>query len=91
MLSDIPSKWLGSIRNNGNTIALYDRSQTARNQVYKYKQNKQETILVYSIVLGKTQFEPVLFELDMRKLLNDNEVLNFGFDDFNDNFSHISV
>ena len=27
----------------------------------------------------------------MRQLLNDQEVLNFGFDDFNDKFSHISV
>ena len=46
---------------------------------------------VYSVVLGKTEIDPVLYELNMKQLLKDNEVLNFGFDDFNESFSCITV
>lgn len=46
---------------------------------------------MYSIVLGKSQFKPVEHTLDMRALLHDNEVLSFGFDDFNSGFSQICV
>lgn len=31
------------------------------------------------------------YKLDMSELLDDNEVLNFGFDDFNESFSMITV
>ena len=32
-----------------------------------------------------------IYKLDMSELLGDNEVLNFGFDDFNESFSNITV
>jgi hypothetical protein len=39
---------------------------------------------IYNISISKSQqFEPVIYMLDMRKLLKNEEVLNFGFDDFN--------
>lgn len=86
-----PSDWVADIGNNGNSLALFDRSQQRHNRVFKFKENKQELLYVYSIVLGKSQFKPVEHTLDMRALLHDNEVLSFGFDDFNSGFSQICV
>lgn len=60
VMAQIPCKWVGSIGNNGNSIALYDKSQMARNQIFKYKQNKQESMIIYSIVIGKAHFDPVV-------------------------------
>lgn len=53
-------------------------------------------MLIYTIVLSKTRgvtsFEPTIYKLNMMELLDNQEVLSFGLDDYtNDNFSLISV
>ena len=49
-------------------------------------------MFIYNIVQGKCiQFGDNTYKLDLSLLLKDQEVLNFGFDDFNESFSMISV
>jgi len=49
--------------------------------------------MVYTIVLAKaSNFEPNIYKLDMLKMLNGQEVLSFGMDDYvNDQFGLICV
>jgi len=74
--------------NNGKVLALFDQAQQDRNKKYTFKANKVEVMILYNIVLNKASTHLVL---NMRQLLNDEEVLNFSFDDFNDSFSTIIV
>ena len=74
--------------NNGKVLALFDQAQQDRNKKYTLKVNKVEVMILYNIVLNKASTHVVL---NMRQLLNDEEVLNFSFDDFNDSFSTIIV
>ncbi len=74
--------------NNGKVLALFDQAQQDRNKNYTLKANKVEVMVLYNIVLNKASTHHVL---NMRQLLNDEEVLNFSFDDFNDSFSTIIV
>mmetsp|Transcript_27145 Transcript_27145/g.41307 ORF Transcript_27145/g.41307 Transcript_27145/m.41307 type:complete len:124 (-) Transcript_27145:2991-3362(-) len=87
----IPAKWVGSVRNNGKMLALYDTAQQERNRVFKNKLNNTEVLYVYNILMSKGSSSPNATALNMRKLLGDNEVLSFGFDDFNESFSTICV
>lgn len=43
---------------------------------------------VYNIVLANTMIKPTIYELDMLKLLNNQEVLTFGFNDIKETSSH---
>ncbi len=87
----IPAKWMGSVRNNGKMLALYDQAQQARNRVFKNKMNLSEVLYIYNIMMSKGAASPNATALNMKKLLGDNEVLSFGFDDFNASFSTICV
>jgi len=71
-------------------VALYDKSQQIRNRRYKHKLNVSEVMLIYNIIMSKSM-NPSVTTLNMRKLLNDNEVLSFGFDEFNESFSTICI
>ena len=81
------------IRNNGKMFAVFDKAQQERNKHWKYKNfNESEMMFIYNIVQGKCiQFGDNTYKLDLGLLLKDQEVLNFGFDDFNESFSMISV
>lgn len=49
-------------------------------------------MFVYSVVFGKNMhFEPNVYKIDLELLLNGNEVLSFGFNDYNLDYSCISV
>lgn len=91
LLCHITNEWQADINENGKTLALYDKAQQKRNKLYTYKKNKKEIMYVYSIVFGRKHLENEGNILDCKKLLNDNEVLSFCFDDFNKSFSVINV
>mgnify|MGYP006115936323 CR=1 FL=1 len=70
-------------------LALFDKAQQDRNMHCKYALNKRETMYIQNIASQKTM--SILHCIDMIKLLNNEEVLSFGFEDFNDSFSTICV
>ena len=55
----------------------------------KYELNRRETMYIQNIASQKTM--SILHCMDMIKLLNNEEVLSFCFEDFNDSFSTICV
>ena len=52
------------------------------------KKNKTEILLIYNTINKKVSS---VHALNMKQLLNEEEVLTFGFDDFNKNMSNIMV
>ena len=88
MHAKYPCKWMADVRNNGKMLALFDKAQQDRNAHYKVARNVTELMLIYNIGRSK---QSSLQVLNMRQLLLDEEVLNFGFDDFNDSFTCIMV
>lgn len=47
-----------------------------------HEENKVEQMLIYTIVYNKKTSEQDIIWLDMKKMLNNQEVLNFGLDDW---------
>ena len=80
--------WIGDINNTGKELALYNTVQPLRNSHYTFCSNKTEIMYVYNMVQGKGTDA---YKLNMKKLLKNNEVLSFGFDDFNSEFGCICV
>lgn len=86
-------------------LALFDKAQYIRNQHWKFGSfNFCEVMFIYNINTwnkGKNietsdkdtdkKSSDNVYKLDMSDLLGENEVLNFGFDDFNESFSTITV
>jgi len=49
-------------------------------------------MFVYSVIFGKNMyFDPDIYKIDLNLLLNGNEVLSFGFNDYNFDYQCISV
>ena len=46
MMDLIPPDWMACIRNNGKTLAFFDRAQQVRNQKYKYQENQSEIMFI---------------------------------------------
>ena len=95
-----PSQWEVDIKINGKMLALFDKSQYIRNKHWKYPNfNFSEVMFIFNIntmnkgKVGDSDDKKIdnIYKLDMSELLGDNEVLNFGFDDFNESFSTITV
>jgi hypothetical protein len=91
MVRDYPPKWKGDIRSNGRQLAIYDTVQPHRNTLYVNAVNKKEQIYILSSFKHKKDEDSIQCVIDVYELLNREEVLNFTFDDFNDNFSTIMV
>ena len=83
-----PPDWAVNIQNLGKIVALYDKAQNLRNKNFKYEENKKEIMLIYNILHKKISS---VYALNMRTILEGEEVLNFGFDDFNNSISSIMV
>lgn len=89
-----PPDWIAELGNNGKQLVLFDKAQQQRNLKATFTSNKVEKIFVYSFVHCKTSnfIQPNAKELDMIKLLDGEEVLTFGLDDYvNDHHSLITV
>ena len=85
MNNEITSEWTAYIGNNGKQLAIFDFAQHKRNRNYKFKYNKQEIMYVYVLTASKSFIQPTVFKLDMTKLIDNEEVLSFGFNEEKDN------
>ena len=91
LLNKYPSEWICDIRNTGKMLAFYDKAQQIRNRNCVDQSNKSEHLYVYQIIFGqKVQNKDQIQRLDMMRLLDGQEVLNFSFDDFKDQFDQFS-
>lgn len=74
-------------------LVVYDRAQEQRNRLYKYPGvNAHETMHFYSLRsrMSLTVVE-LAYTVNMRNLLDGQEVLGFGLDDFHESESEICV
>jgi len=93
LLKKYPCEWIATLGSGGRRLGLYDKAQQLRNRNCKWAENRQEKLLIYTIVLSKSSnLEPTMYSLDMLELLGEQEVLSFGVDDFvNDHFAMVCV
>ena len=90
--ANIPTEWTADIRNDGKMLALYDQSQKEWNRMTAYPINRQEIMHFYSVGSRRGEIRVDLeHKLDLYSLLEGQEVLSFGFDDFNDSEELITV
>lgn len=84
LVQEHPPDWLVNVGNSGKVLALFDKSQQVRSNRAVHPANKKEELLVYTYTLGvsrKTTAQDTV-TLDMRSMLDENEVLAFGLDDW---------
>ena len=75
-------------------MALFDKSQHLRNKKAIFEENRCESLFIYCFTHCKhTNFiHPDVYELDMNYLLNGEEVLSIGLDDYvHDKVTQITV
>ena len=85
---EYPSVWEAAIGNKGKQIAVFDKAQQQRNKHCTFKSNKEELIYVYVLITFKSFIEPTIYKLNMRELLNNQEVLAINFNDSIESADH---
>ena len=61
---------------------MFDLNQSERNRLARFKENRDETLIVMSISLSRIVYlQPIIHKLDMLSLLNGEEVLTFDLND----------
>lgn len=89
---NIKVDWIADIRNDGKMIALYDKSQPIINRLTKFKSNRQQIMYIYMIKSRKNRtICRKEFELDLDVLLENEEVMSFGFDDILETENQICI
>ena len=85
MHAEYPPVWDSNCNKTGKIVVIFDRAQQERNKHYKFNRNKTELLLIYCAVKDKSMNTWEVWAVNMKQLLDNEELLTFGFDDYNFN------